>query len=53
VHRGVVSASSAISTGDGDPTDADQFDDSGGAGTDDTAGGVDRGVEGIAEERDA
>jgi ATP-dependent RNA helicase HelY len=46
VHRGVVSASSAISTGDGDPDD-----DTGGAGTDDTAGGVDRGVDGLAEDR--
>jgi len=45
IHRGVVAASSAISTGDADPTD-----DSGGAGTADTAGGTDRGVDGLAED---
>ncbi len=45
VHRGVVAASSAIATGTADPAD-----DTGGAGTDDTAGGVDRGVDGLAED---
>ena len=46
IHRGVVAASSTISTGDGDDDD-----DTGGAGTDDTAGGVDAGVDGLAEGR--
>jgi len=49
VHRGVVSASSAISTGDGGPDGEADLDDTGGAGTDDTAGGIDRGIEGVAE----
>jgi ATP-dependent RNA helicase HelY len=50
VHRGVVAASSTISTGAGDADDAATPDNTGGAGTDDTAGGVDRGVDGIAED---
>jgi ATP-dependent RNA helicase HelY len=45
IHRGVVAASSTISTGEGDDDD----DGTGGAGTDDTAGGVDAGVDGLAE----
>jgi ATP-dependent RNA helicase HelY len=48
VHRGVVAASSTIAGGAAEPGD-----DSGGAGTDDTAGGVDRGVDGVAEDVDA
>jgi ATP-dependent RNA helicase HelY len=44
VHRGVVAASSTVSGGGADPAD-----DTGGAGTDDTAGGIDRGVDGVAE----
>jgi len=46
VHRGVVAASSTISTGDGDA----ELDDTVGAGTDDTAGGIDRGADGVADE---
>jgi hypothetical protein len=45
-----VAASSTISTGAGDADDAATPDNTGGAGTDDTAGGVDRGVDGIAED---
>ncbi|HEY6532365.1 MAG TPA: helicase-related protein, partial [Acidimicrobiales bacterium] len=45
VHRGVVAASSTIAGGA-----VETGDDTGGAGTDDTAGGVDRGVEGLAED---
>jgi ATP-dependent RNA helicase HelY len=45
VHRGVVAASSAIAA-----VEPAEGDDTGGAGTDDTAGGVDRGVDGLAEE---
>jgi ATP-dependent RNA helicase HelY len=48
VHRGVVAASSTIAGGAAEPGD-----DTGGAGTDDTAGGVDRGVDGVAEDVDA
>jgi ATP-dependent RNA helicase HelY len=44
VHRGVVAASSTVAG----PRD-DQGDEATGAGTDDTAGGVDRGVDGVAE----
>ncbi len=49
VHRGVVAASSTVTAGDDDPDDDSVPDASGGAGTDDTAGGTDRGVDGLAE----
>jgi ATP-dependent RNA helicase HelY len=44
IHRGVVAASSAIATGDPGTDDG-----LGGVGDDETAGGPDRGIDGIAE----
>jgi ATP-dependent RNA helicase HelY len=48
LHRGVVAASSAIAL-DEDDEARDLDDDTFGAGVDDTAGGTDRGVDGIAD----